>query len=260
MTRLTAAEQEYFYQLFIRNGTNICPFYRVEQFDDFCEPIIGFRPSVKYGGLLASYCFKEFLRKEDPIICVLILEELLDLCIVSDKFFSHFKDDLINKCREIIKKYKSIKGMQQLEIKFNSEYIDTCQKEMYENVTKNPTEAIGQAKEIIESCCKTILEEKNFTINKDWDINKLVDETLKILELTPKQVDLQEDGSENIKKLLGNLKSIPNYLAELRNTYGSGHGKSKNFKSLEQRHAKLAVGASMTFVGFVWETYCQDEN
>ena len=63
MTRLTAAEQEYFYQLFIINGTYICPFYRVEQFDDFCEPIIGFRPSVKYGGLLASYCFKEFLRK-----------------------------------------------------------------------------------------------------------------------------------------------------------------------------------------------------
>lgn len=87
----------------------------------------------------------------------------------------------------------------------------------------------------------------------------MVDETLKLLELTPKQVDSQDEGSGNIKKLLGNLKSIPNYLGSLRNTHGSGHGKSKNFKSLEQRHAKLAVGTSLTFVGFVWETYNQDK-
>ena len=108
---------------------------------------------------------------------------------------------------------------------------------------------------MIETCCKTILEEEKIKINKKWDINDLVNETLSLLELMPKQVDLEEKGSENIKALLGNLKSIPNYLAELRNYYGSGHGKSKNFESLEERHAKLAVGASLTFVGFVWDTF-----
>lgn len=260
MARLTAVEQKYFYQLFIRNGVDISGFSRIEQFDNFCEPIIGFKPSKKYGHYIASGCFEEFLRKEDPVVCIPVLEELLELNIVSDVFFSHFKNDLINRCREIISKYKSVKGMQKLEVKFNSDYIDTFQKEMFENITKNPTVAIGQAKELIESCCKTILEEENIVINKDWDINQLVDETLKILELTPKQVDLKEKGSENIKALLGNLKSIPNYLAQLRNLYGNGHGKSKNFKTLTERHAKLAVGASLTFVGFVWETYNQENN
>lgn len=260
MSRLTAAEQAYFNKLFIKNGVDISGFYTTHQFDDFCEPIIGFRPSRKYGQSFNAGSFQELLRLEDATICIPLLDEFLDFCIVSDRFFSPFKEDLISKCREIISKYKTIKGMQHLEVKFNSDYIDTSQREMYENVIKNPTEAIGQAKELIESCCKTILEEEKIKVNKDWDINRLVDETLKLLELTPKQVDSQDEGSENIKKLLGNLKSIPNYLGSLRNTHGSGHGKSKNFKSLDQRHAKLAVGASLTFVGFVWETYNQDKN
>ena len=100
-----------------------------------------------------------------------------------------------------------------------------------------------------------ITEKLELLFEQVTDTNKLYDFTLKILELTPKQVDLKEEGLDSIKKILGNLKSIPNNLSNLRNTYGSGHGKSKNFKSLDQRHAKLAVGASLTFVGFVWETY-----
>ena len=44
-------------------------------------------------------------------------------------------------------------------------------------------------------------------------------------------------------------------LAEIRNPFGNGHGKSASFKGLEERHAKLAVGSSITFVDFVWSTY-----
>lgn len=55
--------------------------------------------------------------------------------------------------------------------------------------------------------------------------------------------------------MLGNLRSIPTKLAELRNPYGSGHGKSASFTGLEVRHAKLAVGSSITFVDFVWSIY-----
>lgn len=168
MSRLTAAEQAYFNKLFIKNGVGISEFYTTHQFDDFCEPIIGFRPSRKYGQSFNAGSFQELLRLEDATICIPLLDEFLDFCIASDRFFSRFKEDLISKCREIISKYKTIKGMQHLEVKFNSDYIDTYQREMYENVIKNPTEAIGQAKELIESCCKTILEEEKIKVNKDW--------------------------------------------------------------------------------------------
>jgi hypothetical protein len=58
-----------------------------------------------------------------------------------------------------------------------------------------------------------------------------------------------------MKALLGNLLQVASRMAELRNPYGSGHGKSASFKGLEPRHAKLAVGASITLVTFFWETY-----
>ena len=65
----------------------------------------------------------------------------------------------------------------------------------------------------------------------------------------------KDTGAEAIKAVLGNLRAIPSKLAELRNVYGSGHGKSASFKGLEERHAKLAVGSSITFVDFIWSTY-----
>lgn len=37
--------------------------------------------------------------------------------------------------------------------------------------------------------------------------------------------------------------------------FGSGHGKSASYVGLEERHAKLAVGCSITFVDFIWSTY-----
>ena len=58
-----------------------------------------------------------------------------------------------------------------------------------------------------------------------------------------------------MKKLLGNLRAIAESLGELRNVYGSGHGKSATYKGLQPRHAKLAVGSAVTLVNFLWDTY-----
>ena len=45
--------------------------------------------------------------------------------------------------------------------------------------------------------------------------------------------------------------------AELRNAYGTGHGKSKSQSGylLEPRHARLAVGAAATLGVFLYETH-----
>ena len=47
----------------------------------------------------------------------------------------------------------------------SSEYINKQMSIMLENQSTNPTEAIGKAKELIESCCKTILAEE---LSKDY--------------------------------------------------------------------------------------------
>jgi hypothetical protein len=55
--------------------------------------------------------------------------------------------------------------------------------------------------------------------------------------------------------LLNNLSSIGHQLAELRNLYGTGHGKLTDHIGLEKRHAKLAVGAAATLALFLFESH-----
>lgn len=143
----------------------------------------------------------------------------------------------------------------ELKEKFSSEYLSKQIELMLKMQNENPTDAIGKAKELIESCCKTILDNKGVKWDKNWDMGRLTGETLNLLNLTPKSTSGTDPVSENIKAVLGNLRGISTKLAEIRNPYGSGHGKSASFTGLETRHAKLAVGCSITFVTFLWDTY-----
>ena len=82
-----------------------------------------------------------------------------------------------------------------------------------------------------------------------------VDSTFNFYNLMPKQIAEDIKGSKSIKQILGNLKAIAQGVAELRNQYGSGHGKSSSYTGLESRHASLAVGSSITLVRFLWVSY-----
>ena len=126
---------------------------------------------------------------------------------------------------------------------------------MVQMQTENPTNAIGMAKELIESCCKTILDEKGVTYSKDDDVPHQAGKTMDVFNLLPANVQATDRGADAIKAVLGSLRAIPTKLAEIRNPFGSGHGKSASLQGLEVRHAKLAVGSSITFVDFIWNTY-----
>ena len=62
-------------------------------------------------------------------------------------------------------------------------------------------------------------------------------------------------GSDIIKRLLSNLGTIGNGLAELRGLYGTGHGKHGKTSGLSARHAKLAVGAATPLATFLFDTH-----
>ncbi len=121
-------------------------------------------------------------------------------------------------------------------------------------VLNDPSLAIGTAKELVETCCKTILESRNKEIPKNADLPQLVKITSKELLLTPDDIPEKAAASETIKRLLSNLATITHGIAELRNQYGTGHGKTAKTKGLSARHAKLAVGAASTLAVFLLET------
>ncbi|RTL54319.1 MAG: hypothetical protein EKK46_08195 [Rhodocyclaceae bacterium] len=122
-------------------------------------------------------------------------------------------------------------------------------------VNNDPGLAIGTAKELVETCCKTILTERNITFPKNADLPELVKLTSKELELTPADIPEKSKAAETIKRLLSNLATITQGVAELRNHYGTGHGKTADAKGLQSRHAKLAVGAASTLAVFLAETH-----
>lgn len=99
------------------------------------------------------------------------------------------------------------------------------------------------------------MEERRNEVDKNWDLLKLLKETTKQLQLTPDGIPDTINASRSIKSVLGSLTTVVQGLRELRNQYGSGHGKKANFKGLTTRHAKLSVGAASTLAIFLLETH-----
>src|SRR2546422_11280549 len=91
------------------------------------------------------------------------------------------------------------------------------------SVESDPSLAIGTAKELIETCCKTILAERGKPVVGVPDVSTLTKATLKELKLVPEGVPDAARGADVIKRLLSNLCTIGNGLAELRGLYGTGH-------------------------------------
>lgn len=167
---------------------------------------------------------------------------------------------IFKKCKVIIDRVEGgssaiAKTADNLKCKFSSEYMSQQMELMVSMQLTNPTNAIGLAKELIESCCKTILDELGIEWSKNDDVPQLTNKTMGALNLLPANIQETEQGTEAIKAVLGNLRAIPTKLAEIRNPFGSGHGKSASFQGLEERHAKLAVGSSIIFVDFIWSTF-----
>lgn len=143
---------------------------------------------------------------------------------------------------------------------FDSEYINRQVELMVEQISISPYIAIGKAKELLETCSKTILEEQNIPIDPKWDLIKLVKECCKSIGLEAKQVNDKLTAKPIAAKILGSLSVITQGMAELRNIYGDGHGKRREFSSLPPRYADLAVGVAVACVKFMWETYKERKN
>jgi AbiJ N-terminal domain 3/Abortive infection C-terminus len=124
-------------------------------------------------------------------------------------------------------------------------------------VERDPALAIGTAKELVETCCKSILSKRGVEVSRKADLPELTKLLAKELSLVPEGISEQAKGAETIRLILRNLSSLTQYLAELRGLYGSGHGRDGRYRGLEPRHARLAVGAAVAFIDFVTETHHQ---
>ena len=122
-------------------------------------------------------------------------------------------------------------------------------------VENDPELAIGSAKELIESTSKLVLNERDVAFTKDDDLSQLTNRAQESLALRPSQASEKgPDGGSGVKRILGGALSIAMGVAELRNAYGTGHGRDRKPSGLGPRHAHLAVNAAYLWCQLMLDT------
>ncbi|RYG92490.1 MAG: hypothetical protein EON58_18590, partial [Alphaproteobacteria bacterium] len=122
-------------------------------------------------------------------------------------------------------------------------------------VDRDPALAIGTAKDLVESCCKSILQKRGVAFATSASLPDLTKALNKELSLVPEGISDEARGAETVRLILRNLSSLTHYLSELRGMYGSGHGRDGRHRGLEPRHARLAVASAVAFIDFVTDTH-----
>lgn len=118
-----------------------------------------------------------------------------------------------------------------------------------------PGEAIGIAKELVEGCCKHILDDRGVAYPEKAEIPQLLKLLRTELRIMPDEIGEDAKAANEIRDILTSLGKIAHSLGPIRNAYGKGHGRGRDFKGLEPRHARLAIGAASTFVDFVLDRH-----
>ena len=170
MPRLSQIEKGIFMKLFNRGGYVLN--FSTNEFDVFTLESVGVPLCEIYkqskGKSLMTYIGE---ASEDDTIK--LLKDLLDY------YEAHYEYEIENddeysktysRCKDITERILYNKNSLasaaiRLKEKFSSEYLSAQIDLMLKMQSENPTEAIGKAKELIESCCKTILDEKGV----EWD-------------------------------------------------------------------------------------------
>jgi len=115
----------------------------------------------------------------------------------------------------------------------------------------DPDGAITAARTLVESVCKSILDDFGISYDQDMDLPKLYRLTSEHLNLAPSQ------HTEKIfKQILGGCQSVVEGLGALRNKLGDAHGQGKLPVKPAPRHAELAVnlaGTMATYLVNTWE-------
>lgn len=131
--------------------------------------------------------------------------------------------------------------------------VDAYIKRIKGALPHDPELAIGSTKELLESVLKTILGIHGSELTND-DMPKLLKRAQAALGTDPKDIDVSVPGGESIRRLVSSLAQIVIAVTELRNLYGTGHGKSRA-PGLDVAATNLVVSSGITAASYLMERY-----
>lgn len=122
----------------------------------------------------------------------------------------------------------------------------------------DPELVIGQAKELVETTAKLILNERKVEYDPKLKMGPLLRKAQHSIGLSDGNQQLGPDKLQAVRQILNGAGSVAMGLAELRNSYGTGHGPGSLRSGLEQRHAELAVNAARLWCEMMLTTFSSE--
>jgi hypothetical protein len=143
-------------------------------------------------------------------------------------------------------------GASALRAKIEALDLDSVQRDFDRALAEgDPEDAITAACSTVESVCKCLLDLVGQPHPAKQDVQGLVKEVSKRLNLSPDRTDIGPD----VKQILGGLASVTGGIGALRTHAGDAHGRGKGAAKVDARIARLAVHAASTVSLFLIETW-----
>lgn len=168
--------------------------------------------------------------------------------------------NVVEKLKQIIQKYAvdfNVTHTQALSVRdsFEDSYTEKQINQMLGSIELNPSDSIGKAKELLETCLKSILLDRSVFSAKELTRLDLPE----LIKNTKIELNISSEHKE-IKQIIGGLSGVASGIAQLRNTKGSGHGRPlRSFREPTSVEARLAIDSCVTLVHFFWSIHKQDK-
>jgi hypothetical protein len=126
-----------------------------------------------------------------------------------------------------------------------------------QSVEAAPGIALDTSKSIIESVCKTVLDARGITYDKEPDVHALVKLALGAVRITGD--GLPEELAKSMRGLGSGMVRVAQHLAELRNTGGLiGHGRGAQERFIGKAQALYAARAADALVHLIITAHVEE--
>lgn len=128
-----------------------------------------------------------------------------------------------------------------------------------EALPDRPGIVVSFCRTIIETTCKTILNDHGAAVDPVWQAPKLVSESLRYVNLGSQGDAADAKLREGAERLVRGLYSIIDGVVAIRNDYGSAaHGKDAYAPLLDSTYAEILARATDSVVGLLFKTHLRE--
>lgn len=139
------------------------------------------------------------------------------------------------------------------------EFFERQVDQLEQAVINQPALAIDLAKALVETTCKTVLNDRKLPLDNAWDLPQLFRATINCLKFAPDHIRNEAAVEASLRRTSGSLQGVVQGLCEIRNQEGfASHGRDGYAATLDIIHAEFVARSADAVISFLYKTHFQD--